>query len=465
MQPFLLVSAALFALQAGSPAREAAPAERSQVAQPKSDGAPRLGRWKVVGRSGRDWEATLFLLRREDDAYSGHLLWRTTSGAEASGREAVTGTFDQGTRLLALSGREIVDAVGNITHAEYRARSEDDGRSLVEGTWGGGSVVPGTWSAVWERTSEAARTPSFSFHSHELYNLHHFLYQCAKTAARRDGERVAGRPVTVVELDAVDALEGDERYAWLAAVDYYRRELIALDLLFDRRMYALKQLLTGIEDADGEWPAGIEEEHVLALRAALPVYRARFWPAHDAANRGWIATAVDALERHEAELVERMTSAYGGSWPPPPVRVDLCAYANWAGAYTTGGPAHVTLSSTDADNGGHGALETLVHEASHTPEMIGALRDALAAAYAARGAEPPDDLWHLFLFVTAGESVRRTLAGAGVEGYVHYGERAGVYARGAWAGQFPLLLEPWTAFLDGEINRATALARIAEAID
>jgi hypothetical protein len=160
-----------------------------------------------------------------------------------------------------------------------------------------------------------------------------------------------------------------------------------------------------------------------------------------------------------------MTSAYGGSWPDSPVRVDVCAYANWAGAYTTGGPAHITLASSDPQAQGSAALEVLVHEASHTREMIGALREALAAAYQAQGAEPPRDLWHLFIFVTAGETVRRTLALDGIEGYVPYGERTGLYGRGAWALQLPLLLEPWTAFLDGELEREAALARIAATIE
>jgi hypothetical protein len=170
------------------------------------------------------------------------------------------------------------------------------------------------------------------------------------------------------------------------------------------------------------------------------------------------------LERFETTLVERMTAAYGGTWPPP-VRVDVCAYAIWAGAYTTGSPAHTPLASTDPEAQENAALEMLVHEASHTPEMFDALGSALAAAYEARGVVPPRDLWHQLIFVTTGEVVRRTLAEDGIGGYVHYGERAGLYRRGPWAGQIPLVLEPWAAFLDGEIDRATALERIAETIE
>ena len=66
------------------------------------------------------------------------------------------------------------------------------------------------------------------------------------------------------------------------------------------------------------------------------------------------------------------------------MRVDLLVYANWAGAYTTGGPAHIVLSSTDEDSLADGALETLFHEASHTREMFRPLRSELPAAFEAR---------------------------------------------------------------------------------
>ena len=65
--------------------------------------------------------------------------------------------------------------------------------------------------------------------------------------------------------------------------------------------------------------------------------------------------------------------------------------------------------------------------------MIGALRSQLSAAFEVGGAEPPRDLWHLLLFVTAGEAVRRTLAADGMDDYRPFGERTGVYRRGAWA--------------------------------
>ena len=264
-------------------------------------------------------------------------------------------------------------------------------------------------------------------------------------------------------MPEVDALTGADRAAWDAAIAFYRAEAIQRDLLFDDRMYALKQALAAIEDADGEWPADVDPGFEAALRSALPVYGAKFWPAHDYQNRVWIDEAVALLERFEEPLAERMMAAYGGAWPAEGVRVDVCAYANWAGAYTTGGPAHVTLSSGDPQGHGHGALELLMHEASHTRAMFRSFREELDAAVAARGAQAPRDLWHLFMFVTAGEVTRRTLADAGIA-YTTYGERSGVYERGLSVALVPTVLREWGGYLAGEVSRDEALARIADAV-
>jgi hypothetical protein len=310
--------------------------------------------------------------------------------------------------------------------------------------------------------AEVDRTPHFVFYSSELFNLHQFLYQCAKTLDRRERMRTARGAVEVLEMDAVDGLQGDERATWFAALEFYRSDVIARDLLFDGDMYALKHQLASIDDPDGDWnwPVELDASYEHALRAALPVYRARFWKQHDGGNREWTASAVKGLARYEASLVERMTSAYGGEWPDEPMRVDVCAYANWAGAYTTGGPPHITLASTDAESQGHAALEVLVHEASHTRELFSGLRGELFAAYETAGREPPSDLWHLFIFLTAGDSVERVLAADGVDHYAHYGDRTGLYLRANWAQLYPRVQPAWSAYLAAEIERAVALERI-----
>jgi hypothetical protein len=173
---------------------------------------------------------------------------------------------------------------------------------------------------------------------------------------------------------------------------------------------------------------------------------------------------MDRLARFGPALAERTTRAYGGTWPREPIRVDVCAYANWAGAYTTGNPDHIVLAVAGAGAAGDGLLETLFHEAAHTPGVIASLRAELAATFEAAGAELPPDLWHLLIFMAAGDATRRELADAGVYGYIPYGTRTGVYERGSWARLKPRVDDHWQAWLDGQVERREALGAMAEAL-
>src|SRR5260370_31764689 len=75
---------------------------------------------------------------------------------------------------------------------------------------------------------------------------------------------------------------------------------------------------------------------------------------------------VDPLDREQGVgLSERLADIYQTRWPREKIRVDVSAYANWAGAYTTVDPLRVTISSLDSRNQGPEALEVLFHEASH----------------------------------------------------------------------------------------------------
>ena len=65
-------------------------------------------------------------------------------------------------------------------------------------------------------------------------------------------------------------------------------------------------------------------------------------------------------------LATQESGAFREPWSSTPVRVDVTAYANWAGAYTTNGPSHITVSSEDPGNQDDQGLEILFHEVLHT---------------------------------------------------------------------------------------------------
>jgi hypothetical protein len=296
----------------------------------------------------------------------------------------------------------------------------------------------------------------FVFHSDPWINLHHFLFEWARNVPERQpGDR--RRAVEVTEQAQLGALDEGERQAWERAVGFYRERLIARDLLFDRDLIALRGQLAEIACSGGS-PETADAELRTVLAEAMPVYRRRWWPGHHATNRDWIRRQLEALKSHEAALAERLAQAYGGEWPPERIRVDVVAYASWSGGYTTNRPNQVTISSVSYK--GLEALEMLFHEVSHASFFEQRLLGQLAAAFRQHGAEPPDRLSHTIQFVTPPELLRSLLRGEEIDDYRSVAER--VYSRGgSLSDEYTIVLEHWKPFLDGKIQRAEALDRIA----
>ena len=82
------------------------------------------------------------------------------------------------------------------------------------------------------------------------------------------------------------------------------------------------------------------------------------------------------LERHGTSLRQAITRAYDTTWPADPIPVDPSVTGGPNGAYTSGPPIHITVSSTDSSLQGLRSLEMLFHESSHSPQSVA---DALSA--------------------------------------------------------------------------------------
>jgi len=111
------------------------------------------GTWNVRGRdeAGVDWVAKLVLLPADADEYPptkfrGHFDWWGSN--RVSGREYIgSAVYDYETRVLTMAGSELENADPALTAAQYRIEMTEDAGRLVNGTWGGPNVVPGTWQA------------------------------------------------------------------------------------------------------------------------------------------------------------------------------------------------------------------------------------------------------------------------------------------------------------------------------
>lgn len=337
--------------------------------------------------------------------------------------------------------------------------------------------------------------PIFEFHSGFWLNLHHLLYYEAKQRGSKSPATAADKnsaPANKPKImrDASPALTRSEQAAWDNAVAYYAANYADRDLLFNNDLVVLKNLLEDLEDCDDLagttkkiCNAGLSPNLTQVLDSAAPIYRAHLWPDHDRANRRWTSRVAPLVEEQGVGISERLAFIYQAKWPSEKIRVDVSAFANWAGAYTTLDPLRVTISSTDPRNQGDEALEILFHEASHG--LAEPVQTAIARECRQRGKPIPRDLWHALIFYTTGEVIKPLLNGRTQPGqnpqqssgdprsnrppaspndsYVPYAIREGLYQRG-WNDYFQLLTRFWQPYLDGGASFDDAIARMVSSL-
>lgn len=295
----------------------------------------------------------------------------------------------------------------------------------------------------------------FDFHSEFWINLHHFLYRQAILDA--PGKGPLPSPLTQSDLAQLQQLSPEERAKWETAVSYYKTSMVDRDLLFDQEMCAIKNTL---EDADSSPDlANIQMSAELkqALLTAAPIYKKYWWTEHNTQNQQWVNQVKPLVKEFGPGISEALIRIYDSPWPQYPVRVDVVAYANWTGAYTTLEPTRSTISSTNPANQGTAALEVIFHETSHgmMDKVMDAFRVAEANVNAHGGKYHTGSLWHAVLFYTAGELVAER-----VPGYVPYAEKNGLWTR-VWTGPARSLIErDWQPHMNGHLTLSAAITSL-----
>jgi hypothetical protein len=332
--------------------------------------------------------------------------------------------------------------------------------------------------------------PVFEFHSGFWINLHHTLYYEAKLRETPPAPAQKSNGIPVLKLktmkDGGTPLTPAERLAWDSSVDYYVANYANKDLLFNNDLILLKNQLGDFEDCDElsgarkkTCDAGLPPKITHVLEAAAAVYRAHLWADQDRANRRWVARVAPLIEEQGVGISERLADVYQTKWPKAKIRVDVCAYANSSGAYTTLDPLRVTISSTDPRNQDDAAFEVLFHEASHG--IAEPVESAIIRECHQRDKAIPRDLWHALIFYTTGEVIRPLLVTANKEQpdivspnlngarpapretYTPYAIREGLYERG-WNAYFQILVRFWQPYLDNKSTFDDAIARMVSAL-
>jgi hypothetical protein len=209
-------------------------------------------------------------------------------------------------------------------------------------------------AAAKNQSEQTESVPPFVFHSGFWINLHHFLYeQAAERIRRGSSSSAAGADKSIAQLPP------EQLKVWSAALDYYATAIIKHDLM-DEDMTKVNDILSQQLADSNLSKSGLNDDLRKILESVAPIYRARWWPAHDRANRFWVAVATPLVKQFGATLVKQLASAYRAQWPAKPIRVDVVEYANWAGGYTTTDRernVHTTICSIEKDYQDFSALE------------------------------------------------------------------------------------------------------------
>jgi len=326
--------------------------------------------------------------------------------------------------------------------------------------------------------------PVFEFHSGFWVNLHHFLYHEARARlAAKEARSASGKssgPALKQAPGSVVTLSVAEQKAWDQALAYYSANYAGKDLSVNIDLILLKNQLGDFEDCDEltgkkqpRCDAGLPGNIGPVLETAAPIYRAHWWADQDRANRRWVTRVAPMVREQGVGLSQRLADIYQAQWPKEKIRVEVCAYANPAGAYTSLDPLRVTISSTDARNQGPEALEVLFHEASHGIALP--VESAISRECKQRDKPIPRDLWHALVIYTTEEVLRPVFkdAASGKGGgdapaapaepnEVPNALRDILTQRG-WEEYHLLLVMYWQPYLDGKVTFDNAIAHLVSA--
>jgi hypothetical protein len=290
---------------------------------------------------------------------------------------------------------------------------------------------------------------NLEFHSAFWPNLHHALYGAAWARRPTTGAR---RLMPDIPVPIPSTLSVEERAIWDGAVEYYDHNLADRDLLNGMGMAQIKIAL----GAENLAATAIAADHRAVLERVAPIYRQHIWPAHDRANRDWIAATVERLRTIENDIVTAQERLYGRPWFSAPVRVDIVAIGR---AYTSLFPTHATVSPNEGPLSGWTGVEMVLHEVSH--ELILPIQKELATVFGERWKEH-GVLWHVVQFYMTGLALERILAARGIE-YRKFLESEGLFDR-AWPQYRKPLEDNWAPYVRGEITRAQAIERTLAAL-
>jgi len=297
-------------------------------------------------------------------------------------------------------------------------------------------------------------TPIFRFETDGFWlNLHHFLYVLGRVEAKMpDIKREAVAGASADEAEGLKGLNDAERQAWRNAVTAYANGFSKRDLVFDREAYITTNALRRATEKTRLNELKIDATVAQALETAAPIYRRAWWPRHRDANRKWLQALQDPLKKYGPQMLAYVSRAFQEPWVKDGFPVNVSAWSNWAGAYstsTTMDPLLVVATMNPGNQSVLHGLEITFHEAMH--QWDDAIDGRLRKLAAANNLKFNDLLSHAMIFYTTGEAMKTV-----VPSHVPYAELAGIW-KGRMGAFKPALDAQWKPYLDGKSSLDEAL--------
>jgi len=325
--------------------------------------------------------------------------------------------------------------------------------------------------------------PVFEFHSGFWVNLHQFLYYQARLReATPEARASSGKAGGLVLKQTPITLTPAEQKAWDEAIAYYRTNYAGKDPQVNLDLILLKNQLGDFEDCNEllgkkkpACDAGLPGNVGVILEAAAPIYRSHWWADQDRANRRWVARVAPLVREQGVGISQKLADIFQSTWPNEKIRVEVVAYANSAGAFTTLDPLRVTISSTDSRNQSSDALAVLFEESSHgiaTP-----VEDAISRECRQRDKPIPRDLWHALILYSTIQVLRPVLQDVSDDqqaGWTPAPQKAKAspgpmdlaqkFAQRGWGDYLRLLDVYWQPYVNGRVTFEDAIAHLVSAV-
>jgi hypothetical protein len=303
-------------------------------------------------------------------------------------------------------------------------------------------------------------TPFFAFYSDVAANANDALIN----ASASGNERTTQPFVSPADSSCLARQDPSANAGWRTALGFYARS-VSPGGWMSRAQTLVRLALAGFgEEIRSAADSQFVEVTLGFLQAATPAYRACLWPEQDRTNLRWIGTLQPLLERIEARIATEVQGLYQSKWTGLPIAVDVVGIVDARGANSyirDIGGGHLLIASTIP---GPSALEIVFHEASHLLVGFGSpFRRELSRAAGAVNYRPHSDLWHVVMFHTTGDVVRRALAESGAVANYQPVVRE-IHARGVWTELLAPIEQQWMPYVRNERTMAVAMDSLIAAL-